>query len=709
MKKFLLLLLLPLTYISSNGQAGNLDSSFGRNGVVRTDFGDGLTYYHGIAIGANAKIVTAGFSGGWNYAFAVTRYQTNGTLDISFSDDGKTTFQFGFDRAIANAVALQEDNKVLVAGYAHNQGQIDFAVARLNDDGSLDSTFSEDGKLLIDLNGDADAAFAIAAQPDGKIVIGGFSKVGPNSHFAVVRLNIDGTPDATFSTDGIVIDELVSGGSAVYALIIQPDNKIIAAGTHSFHLDANSPANANFALAKYHPNGSRDISFGDGGIVTTDFFGEGDGAVTAALQSDGKIVLAGSVTRPGHGTDFGVARYNSDGSPDLSFSGDGKLNLEVGSTSETCSSIQVQSDGKIILAGYGVGIRDNDFVLARLKADGTLDNKFSGDGKLVIDFGAGEDLIEASRIYNDRLYVAGRTANNIAVLAAFRIEQNQPPVAGAWFQKYYSPTSALLAAWGSSDPEGGPITYRWEKTVGPAGSGLLYSNSASPVVTGLVTGTYTFKLTVTDEEDATGITTLTFMVRENLAPIAGTWLQKYYSPTSVLLAAWGSYDPEGGPITYSWQKVAGPGGSTLLYSNSASPVVNGLVNGTYTFRLTVTDSYGATGMSDLVFTVNVVPLSGNRTAERPPAETNISSKENQFLVFPNPVKDILTFRWSDEYRGDVMITVMDMSGRKVKSMHLNKMIESLSGSIELNGLKPGSYHLQVSSGDKNFTKQFVKK
>jgi uncharacterized delta-60 repeat protein len=460
-------------------------------------------------------------------------------------------------------------------------------------------------------------------------------------------------------------------------------------------------------LVRYRPDGSQDLSFGNDGVVLTDFFGGMDLATSAALQSDGKIVISGSILRPGHGTDFGIARYNSDGSLDNSFSGDGKLSLDVGSTSETATSLGVQTDGKIILAGYGA-YAFNDFALARLNSDGTIDNTFSDDGKVVINFGSGEDLIEGLAIFKDRLYVAGRTEYVTAhgIVAAFRIEENKPPIAGAWFQKYYTPTSALLAAWGSYDPENGPITYLWEKTAGPDGSGLLYANSASPVVTGLVTGTYSFRLTTTDQHGATGRATLTFMVAENLPPVAGTWLQKYYSPTSVLLAAWGSYDPENGPITYSWGKVAGPEGSTLLYANSASPVVNGLVNGTYTFRLTVTDNRAATGSSDLTFTVSNLSSNGLRAAIV--NEQGVPTLADQLLIHPNPVKDILNIRWLNEYRGDVLITVMDISGRKIKDIRINKTAQYYNGSIELTGLKPGQYYLHIRNGSKTSRKAFMK-
>jgi N-acetylneuraminic acid mutarotase len=316
------------------------------------------------------------------------------------------------------------------------------------------------------------------------------------------------------------------------------------------------------------------------------------------------------------------------------------------------------------------------------------------------------DLVAGTYVF--RLTVTDIEGQTDTSDVTFTILVNLPPIAGAWFQKYLNAGSALLAAWGSSDPEGGPITYLWEKTAGPAGAGLLYGNSASPVVIGLVNGTYSFRLTVTDNQGATGTTSVSFTVSNNLPPVAGAWLQKYYSPTSALLAAWDSHDPEGGPISYLWEKIAGPEGSTLLYGNSASPVINGLVNGTYTFRLTVTDNQGATGSKELTFTVSGVPLSSNRAHSIIPPENANRKNTDQFVIYPNPIKEMLSFRWDNDYTGSSVLTVMDISGRKIKEIRINKTGEQYQGSIELTGLKAGYYYLHIRNESSYFSKPFFK-
>jgi uncharacterized delta-60 repeat protein len=691
---------------------GSLDNNFGVDGIYidnKYSLQAGQVYFYASALQPDGKIVVAG-------AISVTtpydvnelkifvgRFNPDGKIDSSFSDDGKQVISW---LGQAQHVIIQPDGKILVAGsgsYAN--------VTRLHADGSFDSTFSGNGKLFIDFGSSSQAVNKIYLQPDGKITLVGFS----GGDLAIARCHTDGSLDNSFSGDGKLLVDLGLSNEPPQAVIMQPDGKILLIGIPGIFFPRD------FTLLRLNTDGSADLTFGMNGKVSTDIAGGSDYATTALLQADGKIIVAGYDYFDPYlsGMDFVVVRYNSNGSLDSSFSGDGKLRLDVQSKSEGATTIALQADHKILVAGstngnkYAAEAQNNpgDFAIIRLNRNGTLDESFASHGIMVQDFGPA-DGIATLNISGNRIYAVGRTSylGEIGIIAAYQIgDINQPPIAGAWFQKYYSPTSALLAAWDSNDPEGGPITYLWEKTAGPEGSGLLYSNSASPVVTGLVDGTYSFRLTVTDAQGAMGTAMLTFEVLNNLPPIAGAWLQKYYSPTSVLLAAWDSHDPEGGLITYLWQKVAGPEGSTLLYWNSASPVVTGLVNGTYTYRLTVTDNQGATASKELTFTVSGIPLSSNRAQSLFPADEKAKdNKAGQLIVYPNPVKDILNFRWVNEYTGTVMVTVMDISGRKIQDIRINKTTQHYNGSIELPRLKPGQYYLHIRNKSNTFTTAFRK-
>src|SRR3954447_19040998 len=323
-----------------------------------------------------------------------------GDLDSSFSLDGKQTTDFAGSANFGQAVAVQADGKIVVAG-SSDEGATgsDFALARYNADGTLDSSFSDDGKQTTDFAGDNDSGRAVAVQPDGKILVAGYSDQGAATHngdFALARYNIDGTLDSSFSGDGKQTTDFVGHADPNFAgatdfgqaVAVQPDGKIVVAGYVS---QANAPSFEfynDFALARYNPDGTLDSSFSDDGKQTTAFAGGSDDFGSAvAVQPDGKIVVGGSVRAPADspaGGDFALARYNADGTLDSSFSDDGKQTTAfAGSSNDFGSAVAVQPDGKIVVGGYVKAPADSgeaDFALARYNGDGTIDSLFSGDG-----------------------------------------------------------------------------------------------------------------------------------------------------------------------------------------------------------------------------------------------------------------------------------------------------------------------------------------
>ena len=214
-----------------------------------------------------------------------------------------------------------------MAGYA-NVGTDDFALVRYNTNGSLDTSFSGDGKATAPIGTGRDRAIGLAIQPDGKIVAVGESQIGTRTRLAVVRYTSGGALDTSFSGDGKLITnfgELGNVESHAQAVAIQPDGKILVAGyvwQDTSHFD--------FVLVRYNANGSIDTSFDGDGKALTNFEGtSSDHAYSMALQPDGKIVVAGTSTQ-GASDHFAVVRYNADGSLDTTFSGDGKLTATFG-------------------------------------------------------------------------------------------------------------------------------------------------------------------------------------------------------------------------------------------------------------------------------------------------------------------------------------------------------------------------------------------
>jgi uncharacterized delta-60 repeat protein len=314
---------------------GRLDPTFGGDGRVITDVSRGDDQANGVAIQADGKIVVAGRSGKDNRKFALVRYNTDGTLDSTFAEDGKVTTDFTNARDQANAVAIQADGKIVAVG---RSGGADFAVARFNTDGALDATFGGDGKVTTDFTHGDDPANAVAVQPDGKIVAAGG---GPK----LARYNIDGTLDPTFGGDGKVIPVLTCCPAfvSVYDATLQSNGKIITAGEW-FECFAAGDCEDDVVVTRYDSDGTLDTTFASGGVA----FGICGRANAVALQADGKIVAAGVVDCGGGDKalgDFVIERLDADGARDGTFGNRGDVLTsftEVGSGRRRCHPGQWQ-------------------------------------------------------------------------------------------------------------------------------------------------------------------------------------------------------------------------------------------------------------------------------------------------------------------------------------------------------------------------------
>ena len=327
--------------------AGDLDPSFGNGGKVITDFAGGLDEAHNVVFQSDGKIIVAGDAGDASDEvptadFALARYNADWSLDASFGKGGKVTtdFEGNFDQVLG--MAIQRDGKVVAVGYAKTTTGDDWGVARYNSDGSLDASFGKGGKVTTDFANNFDTASGAAIQSDGRIVVGGFA-VNPNTEFdfALVRYNSDGSLDTSFGKGGKVTTDFANSSDNAPSVAIQSDGKIIAIGRAR-----TSSTGFDMALARYNIDGSLDESFGKGGKVTTDFGSAAEGGRSVAIQSDGRIVVAGYAINVDPGLDFALARYNIDGSLDVTFGSGGKLITDVTPNSEDAAqAVAIQSDG----------------------------------------------------------------------------------------------------------------------------------------------------------------------------------------------------------------------------------------------------------------------------------------------------------------------------------------------------------------------------
>ncbi len=329
--------------VTSLAQAapGDLDPTFGGDGKVTTDFFGGTDTAKAVAIQRNGKILAAGTAFNGNTGgndFALARYNRNGSLDRSFGANGKvTTHFFGGPNpqfniaAEAGALVIQLDGKIVAAGMAFNAGagMGAFALLRYTRHGDLDRKFGGSGMVTADFGGVSAQANGLALQPDRKLVVVGSTRdINGNSDFALARYHPDGRLDASFGLNGKVATDFTTLDEA-RAVHLQLDGKILVAGTSAC---ITAPcASRVFVLLRYHTNGSLDTSFGSGGAVTTSFF-VANIATSIDVAPDGKIVLAGWTDRGCLAcSSFLIARYNPDGTPDTGFGVGGVVKTDFGS------------------------------------------------------------------------------------------------------------------------------------------------------------------------------------------------------------------------------------------------------------------------------------------------------------------------------------------------------------------------------------------
>jgi uncharacterized delta-60 repeat protein len=372
--------------------------------------------------------------------------------------------------ASPGATVIQPDGRILAAGVSNAQGTHDFAVARYTADRDLDPTFGAGGVTLIDFGDSYDWAYAMALQPDGRIVVAGVSDASGSKDFALARLGPNGSLDANFGRGGLVTGQWRSlSADIVRGIALQPDGRIVVAGVTYDDVVTPSP-HGDFMVARFLSDGQPDFGFGIGGVMTTDFDNKTyDDAYAVVLQRDGSIVLGGYTNSgSGPGVLFGadqlaLARYTAQGLLDATFGQGGKLVFDGGSLfaggyvngekrsdlllaritpegelepgfgttamgfsvnnlgthSERVASVVIQPDGKIVAGGQTAVANHADFAIFRYDAGGLLDETFGKGGVASFDFGGREDRVHAVALQPDGKIVAVGQSEADFALARF--------------------------------------------------------------------------------------------------------------------------------------------------------------------------------------------------------------------------------------------------------------------------------------------------
>lgn len=329
--------------------------------------------------------------------------QQNGDLDSSFNATGKILTDFGGTNDGASSVLIQPDGKILVAGYSAAGNNYSFALSRYEINGSLDTSFGGTGKVLTDFAPGYDYAGAIALQPDGKIVAAGVKWNGTSGENALIRYEANGTMDTTFGAGGKVYHPIGIGDAGIGAVMVQPDGKIVAAG-----ICTTISGGHDFAVTRYNSDGSLDNSFGANGISMVDFTNSYDFAFTAALQNDGKILVGGASGQdPLY--DFGLIRLDTLGLLDSSFGTGGKVTTNFGRPDEWGNALAIQNDGKIVLTGMSGS--PYNIAVARYNTDGVLDTTFNQAGTVLTAISSHDEANAIAIQTDQRIVVAGVSFN----------------------------------------------------------------------------------------------------------------------------------------------------------------------------------------------------------------------------------------------------------------------------------------------------------
>lgn len=448
---FLSLLLVNSYFCQS--QDGTLDNSFGTGGKARMVVPGMVGSDSWTALQTDGKIVTAStHNNGTNKEFLVARFKSDGTTDSTFGTNGRVVTDFlpGLHSTV-RGIAIQSDSKIVVSGYGAIPGNNnDVLIARYNTDGSLDNTFDGDGKVQTDIGRD-DFGYCVTIQSDGKIVVAGGTNMPTQYNPVILRYNTDGTLDNTFHGNGYLIFPGSANDDFALAVTTQTDNKIVVSGY------LNTTPWLQGEIMRINPDGTPDNSFGTNGLVNMSaIFPWYSVLYGVTVLSSGKIAVTGASTTAAGSTDLFVSRLLADGSLDNSFNGFGYNDMHVG-YSAYAIGIKEQSNGKLIISGGARNVvTEYDFVLARVLTNGSFDNTFDGDGVLSVPFSAGalneygnNCLIQS----NGMLILAGGLQNGAEYdFGIIRVQSDIAvlPVTMQSFEAVKKPGQSVLLTWATA-------------------------------------------------------------------------------------------------------------------------------------------------------------------------------------------------------------------------------------------------------------------
>jgi len=417
------LLFLIFSWENLVAQPGTLDKNFGNEGITVIPFEGGYARVLSMAIQSDSKIVAAGFfHNGQNLDFALARFGTNGLLDASFGTYGLVTTDFYQGDNSIRSVVIQNDGKIVASGYAYQDTVPNFIIARYNYDGTLDSTFGNNGVSVTQIEM-ASYGFSSAIQSDGKIVVAGTaiyssSNGQDRSSIALARYKPDGLLDSTFGVNGILITTIGEISDMAQSVKIQDDGKIVVAGSSIYKEGFNKRPEV--IIIRYTANGEMDKTFGIDGVVVSlvNLFS----SASEVILDSSKILVSGS-TYDGITEKFLLLKFNEEGVRDSIFGTDGVVTKSIGDNKSIATSLVLQPDHKILEIGYTFNGIQNVFALARFNENGSIDSVFGEAGIVTTAIDSWDSYLNVAVMQKDGRIVVGGSAQSSSAAARFVIAQ----------------------------------------------------------------------------------------------------------------------------------------------------------------------------------------------------------------------------------------------------------------------------------------------
>ena len=342
---------------------GSYDDLFGSNGIVTTEMGINGFRIESIEIQEDDKILVTGsyHNINPNFDIALVRYNPDGSLDDSFGSEGKVIVDIMNDIDSGYDLSIQQDGKIVVVGSAVTPTAQKMVALRFNNDGSLDDTFGDDGIILVPFtDGQIQVAKSVEVLPGGNILISGTTWSSNNfTLFTAVCLLPNGTLDSSFANQGILTTDIGQYGDMCTSMALYPNGKFLLSGFS----DEGYPTNNDYSIARYNKDGSLDSTFNSNGTKIIDLGGTQELSYDCKIQSDGKILLTGqSRHNQNLFNDFTIVRLEADGSLDKDFNSTGMVFTDVYNLENIAYAVDLQNDGKIIITGITSSISSPDTI-----------------------------------------------------------------------------------------------------------------------------------------------------------------------------------------------------------------------------------------------------------------------------------------------------------------------------------------------------------